>query len=856
MTERRCLPLYPGGVPTLAGAEAAEPRDLVPGCTACTLGQELHLSEPREHRCIPDEGEPGGLLLVGEGPGREESSQGRPFVGRSGRYLRELVRKWWEGPVAFANGTRCFPLVELTDKHVDACRGYLSQTLREVAPTRVVTLGNVGAQSVLGRAVQVLSARGGAGWLRGWGAGPVPVFTVPHPAAALRNRFVRQAFEEDLERALTGPIPAQPPWGLEAVLVYEAESARAAAAEIRRCRSVAFDVETAGRMWTAGFRIISCALSDGEAGAWVWTREAMLDDVARAELLSLLADPAIAKVGSNVKYDELAFVAAYGARVSPVTGDARIWRKLQEPEASGALGHMVELVGMGGMKEEQHDAMKGAVALVRRAVKKPGGLEVLGMPPDLEAAIRLGDDPEKHKFDLVAKDVLHRYNARDAVGTARLCSLLARRFEEPSHAGPKRVWDEIAGPASRALVRVEEWGVGASEAAIRSFDRYLEAKEVAARSVLDKHAPGVNWSSPVQIAKLLYGDLGLKVPGLTKKGKPSTDESCLAKLAKQHPIPGALVDYRYYTKLRGSYGLGMLEYLCDDRIHANIKTDGARSGRLSVVDPALQTIPRAETAEGAMARGCFQVPQGYTLIELDFKQIEFKVAAMLSGDPKMLEMIQLADPHTEMAKRISKLAWGIPPEAVTKEHRSKAKTVVFGVLYGKGAWGLAEEWGCSEQEAQDVIDAMFGELRVLKRWCEEQARECARTGEVWTSWGGKPARRRPNYQIADGDDRRRKHAQNVAVNSPIQGTASDYCLASLAATVEWIVGDAVPGVKLVLPVHDALLLEVRDDMVAEAANTVAGIMRGWPTEHGVKLDVECKAGPSWGSLEGYKLETV
>lgn len=829
-----------------------------PGCSDCKLGQELEAKHPSEHRCVPDEGEPGGLLLVGEGPGQQESQANRCFVGKSGQYLRGLVKKWWKGPVALSNGTRCRPVIELSDKHIDACRGYLAQTLREAQPQRVVALGNVAAQSLLGRATNALSVRGGYGWLRGWGAGPVPVYLLLHPAAALRNRFVKAAFEADLQAALQGPLPPPGPWDQEVSLVEDAFSAKMAAAEIRlRCSRVAYDVETAGQMWTPSFRIISTALSDGQNGVWVWTKEGMQDPAARNELLSLLADPALPKTGSNVKYDELAFIAAYGARVSPVVADARIWRKLQEPEASGALGVMVELVGMGGMKEEQAAAMTSAVAMVKRAQKKAGGLEALGLEPDIEAALRLGEPVEGMKYELVRRDVLHRYNARDAVGTGRLIDLLERRFEEPANAGPRRIWGSVLGPAAAALVRVEEWGVGASEAAIRQFDQYLEQKEAIAKQVLDTHAPGVNWDSPLQVSRLLYGQLKLPVTVKTKKtGNPSTDEKALAKLAKLHPIPSALVDYRFYARLRSTYAAGMLEHVVGDRIHPHLLAAGARSGRLSCQSPNLQNIPRAETPEGQMARDCFIAPPGYQLVEIDFAQVELRVAAMLSGDPKMIELLRMSDPHTEMAKRIAKVAWGITPEEVTKAHRSKAKTVVFGVLYGKGAWGLAEEWGCKEQEAQAVIDAMFGELRTLKRWTEAQVRECKKTGEVATVWEGHPARRRPNWSIADGDDKRRRHAEHVCVNSPVQGTANDYCLASLAATVEWIEQDAVPGTKLVLPVHDALLLEVREDMVPEVANTVAGIMRGWPTDHGVRLDVECKVGPSWGQLKAYDLEVA
>jgi DNA polymerase-1 len=432
----------------------------------------------------------------------------------------------------------------------------------------------------------------------------------------------------------------------------------------------------------------------------------------------------------------------------------------------------------------------------------------------------------------------------------------------------RRTWDRIVRPASVALERVEAWGVPCDRAQIEQFDQYLYAREQKAKATLDQYAPDVNWRSPDQVATVLFDRLKLKAVALTETGKRSTAEEVLVKLASKHPLPAALVEHRFITRMRGTYASGMLEHVRADRstgypwhrIHPNVKLDGARSGRTSCTDPNLQNIPRPDgSPEGKMARDCFAAPPGYKLVELDYSQLELRVACLLSRDPKMLEIFKSGvDYHLRTAQLVSKLAWGVDDlmqldKAAAKEYRSRAKAVNFGVLYGKGAGGLAAEWGCKVDDAQRVIDLIMGQFKVLDTWCDARLAEARKTGIVWTWWDGENARRRPLWRVADKsqeNDASRNRAENGAVNSPIQGTASDFCIASLTACVDWIEQDCVPGTKLVLPVHDALMFEVRDDMVDEVAHTAAHIMRSWPFGD-VPLVVDCKVGQSWGSMVDY-----
>ncbi len=887
------LPIYSEYLQTPAAIELASPvdrdkfakvgmQDRGRACDRCVLGARVGLRTP----CIGADGTPGGLLVVGEHPGVNEDATGRPFIGPSGTYLRKVLRQHWNGPVVYDHALRCAPMrgVKIKDRMVNECRGFLTETINEVQPTRVLAVGSWAAISLFGRTVPMTS-RGSYAWLQNEGK-PVPVFFVLSPTHAMRNRFVRAWFEADMEAALTAPNPVAAPWEAEATIVTNEKLGLLAERELMKGAWVSFDVETTGSMWNDDFRIISVALcGDKDDDPWVWPAS-VLDEMtpahveaacrlgarhrieppknpALAALFRILTTTKLAKVGQNVKYDQLAFRARYGITVAPITIDTRLQRKLLEPEADGNLGKMAELVGMGGHKEEAQSFMDVITKRIQSAFRKKSpekvnaALELLNLPPDIEARLRLGEKVDRSMtFGLLPDETLWRYNARDSVVTKKLALFMTDKIEaEPALL---RMWKKQVLPAAVALERVEGWGIAASKQAITTFDRFLEVREVATKALLDKHGPGVNWDSPDQVAHLLFHELRLPHGRLTDTGKMSTDAEVLEELTRKtgHPLPTALVDYRFVTKLRGNYAQGMFPHIRKDgRIHPNIKLDGARSGRTSCVDPNLQNIPRAkDSAEGKMARDAFIAPEGFVLLEADYSQLELRVAAMLSGDKLMQEIFASgADYHLRTAQMIARIAWGIDAERVEEKHRSWAKSVNFGILYGKTAGTLAGEWGISRAKAQTVVDAIMGNFKDLEKWCKARQAEAAKTGYIWTWWAGEKARRRPLWQIADQDDARASVARNGAVNTPIQGTASDFCVASLAQCVQWIEQDGIEDlVKLVLAVHDSLMFQVKEDMVDETAQVVNEIMLGHDS-NGIQLIADFKVGRSWGSMEKYTL---
>jgi DNA polymerase-1 len=207
------------------------------------------------------------------------------------------------------------------------------------------------------------------------------------------------------------------------------------------------------------------------------------------------------------------------------------------------------------------------------------------------------------------------------------------------------------------------------------------------------------------------------------------------------------------------------------------------------------------------------------------------------------------DYHQRTAEMIAQQAWGIAPELVQSKHRSEAKTVNFGLLYGMADKSLAAQLGISQARAGKIREAVLGNFKVLDRWCKEQLRNARRTGETWTWWDGQRYRRRALHRVADVDSETRSRAEHASWNTPVQGTASDFCVMSLTECVRWIVEDGLEDdVKLVLAVHDSLMFDVREAMVPELLATAHDIMTSWPSV-GVPLVVDAKMGRSWGSLE-------
>ena len=648
-------------------------------------------------------------------------------------------------------------------------------------------------------------------------------------------------------------LRADVPWLWSARFVEAPSDSLAAVAELRDEPWVAFDCETAGEMFDRDFELLTVAVAGpGTEDPFVWERDALADPLIRAPLARLLADPSVRKGGHNVKFDMLASRLGCGVVVHGVRFDTMLGRRLLESDALMGLETCQELVGMGGGKEEMRDAIAAAVASARSLASsmflfRDGPLDDPRNEPHVRAIRERETDPRAHAFALVDPTLRGRYCAIDALSTARLRSLQERQLRA-HRVDLGRLWREVGLPVLEAFEQVEAWGVAVDRDAVERFYDFVTLRLQQLEAALSGQVedPDLNWDSPAQVADLLYGRLGLPVLDRTEKGSPSVSKSTLARMAAKHPIVRDLLEYGRVKKQLTAYAAPLRRWVRPDgRIHAQIKQGGARTGRISIENPALQTIPRdKDSDEGRMARSCFVAPAGRLLLSLDYSQIEIRVAAYLSGDAAMIDILRRGvDYHRATAA----LVYRIAEAEVTKKQRSAAKAINFGLLYGMSDHGLAAGLGIGLEEAAEIRQAVLGSFPGFAAWSRRMLSECRRTGISRTYWRGAPARIRQMWRIADEDDAARSSAERSVVNTPVQGTANELCLDALARVVRWIweTGD---DSKVVLTVHDSILLEVAADRIQEVGRVVRRIMEDHDLGD-VPVVVDAEVGPSWGALD-------
>jgi len=862
------LPLF-DELPT-AAVEREAPVSVPQKCSRCKLFRTARTAG------VPPSGQPGGVLIVGEGPGKTEDIEGMPFVGKSGERLKMCVKTHYSGPVMYDNATRCYTpktnkRQEIDNRCIEACRSHLAHTIEVCSPTRILALGAIAAKAIMGFRVAPMSCRRGFGFLTCHDV-PIPVFFLIHPAAALRNRFVDRMFEADLKWALTTYDLSEVPWEASFEVVTSLSEATNAVKGLSQGGWVAWDVETAGRHFTKSFKLLSVALCrEGTRRAYVWGKAALDNPETRKVLMDFLCDSKIPKIGQNVKFDMLSVYTSDGVMASAPVGDTLLWRKILDPDAEGGLDQLAILVGMGGMKDDAKEAMASAQKhvnsrLTEIAKQRSGVLfqEEAGLTedPELDAIIRESPgDVGGWVYGAIPKNILHKYNARDAVTTVMLGEYLGSEIKKVQRLD--NVWRKLVQGAAYSIAWMEAWGMHASRENAMLFDRLLEGRESDLLVQLKAFDSTVNWSSPKQLGGYIAKTCALAEEYLerTASGQIKTDKTSLKKISDSHEVPALVLKLRQIQKLRGTYAQGVLKFIRpDDRIHADYRISGAKSGRISCADPDMQNFPRPVDELGIMARNIMCAPPGYVLLSADYSQVELRVAAMLSQDPEMIKIFQEGvDFHLRTAQLVSKLAWNVEPESIAEDYartgkskyRSLAKGINFGVMYGMGDNSLAAQMGCTVPEAAAVKEAILSAFGKFNAWLNRQLSYARTHGIVWTYWDGMRARRRYLLDIASQDGSRRSQAEHGSWNSAIQGTAADYCLASLSAVVDWILSSKIDA-KVVAQVHDSIVLEVHESCLDEVAGECHKIMTSWPS-FGVPLPVDFEYGIGWGGMKPYQL---
>ncbi len=439
-------------------------------------------------------------------------------------------------------------------------------------------------------------------------------------------------------------------------------------------------------------------------------------------------------------------------------------------------------------------------------------------------------------FDQVGVERAAEYSAEDADVTLQLHGALWPRIE--ADARLRRIYSDIEIPVSGVLLAMERNGVLVDSARLAAQGQELGVKMLALEAKAHELAgQPFNLASPKQLGEILFGQLKLPPVKKTPSGAPSTDEEVLEKLALDHPLPRALLEHRALAKLKSTYAdkLPRMVNPRTGRVHTNYAQAVAVTGRLSSTDPNLQNIP-VRTAEGRRIREAFVAPPGSAIVSADYSQIELRIMAHLSGDASLIAAFAAGeDIHRHTAAEV----FGVPQGEVTADQRRTAKVINFGLIYGMSAFGLAGNLGIERAAAQSYMDRYFQRYPGVAAYMDRTRAEARERGWVQTVFG----RRLWLPDIASANQSRRQGAERQAINAPMQGTAADLIKLAMIAVQGWLEAERL-GAKLVMQVHDELVLEVPEGELARVKPQVERLMTG-VAELAVPLVVEAGVGPDW-----------
>lgn len=520
----------------------------------------------------------------------------------------------------------------------------------------------------------------------------------------------------------------------------------------------------------------------------------------KAKLGPVLEDVTIRKVGFDMKRTEN-LLARLGLRIAGPISDPQLAAYLLDPEAPNRMED-----------------------LVRR---------------EFGTDLPLYDEGTGKKSERVAFDQLDVERATTyAAPQAELALDVSLRLDpRVASEGLGKLYEDVELPLARVLAAMEQKGVLVDVSKLASIASKVEiecqlleakAQELAGQKLAIR--------SRDQLETLLFDTLKLPVVKRTQKGGRSTDAAVLEELADKHPLPQVILDYRELDKLKGTYleGLPRAVNPATGRIHTRFEQAVTATGRLSSTEPNLQNIPiRREV--GRLVRSAFVAPPGFLLVSADYSQIELRVLAHLAQDPELQHAFR---EELDVHEHTASLVFEVPREEVTKEMRTRAKAINFGLIYGMGEPRLARELGITRQEAGQFIQAYFARFEGVRRFMELSVAN-ARNGEAVRTILG---RRRflPNLHSANRG--LRFEAERVAKNTPIQGTAADILKLAMITLGE---GEVVPGARMILTVHDELVFEVPEDRVEEAKPKIKTAMES-AFRLDVPLVVDVGHGRHWG----------
>ena len=450
-----------------------------------------------------------------------------------------------------------------------------------------------------------------------------------------------------------------------------------------------------------------------------------------------------------------------------------------------------------------------------------------------------GKGAKQIPFSQVSIETASTYAAEDADVTLRLHRTLWPAIErEPLL---RRLYEDFEQPLVPVLQRMERRGVLIDREMLRrqGVELAKRAEELKAAAQAEAGTE-FNVDSPKQLQQILYEKMNLPVLRKTPTGQPSTAEDVLEQLAESFTLPKLILDYRSIAKLRSTYADKLPTQVNPDtgRVHTSYHQAVAQTGRLSSTDPNLQNIP-IRTPEGRRIRQAFIAPPDHVLLAADYSQIELRIMAHLSGDASLIAAFEAdRDVHQATAAEV----FGVPLSEVSTDQRRSAKAINFGLIYGMSAFGLARQLGIGRTEAQQYVDLYFERYPGVKAYMDRTREGARETGYVETVFG----RRLYLPEIRSRNRALQQYAERSAINAPMQGTAADLIKLAMIAVDRWCEEEGRDDARLIMQVHDELVLEARQG----AADRVAAAVRERMVAAGqgalrVPLKVDVGRGMNW-----------
>ena len=626
----------------------------------------------------------------------------------------------------------------------------------------------------------------------------------PTDETALRTLYTRFGFKNLLRGLGVPDSPSATPDGsalvadpalLEAPREYEVVLDEAALGRwletLAQSALFAFDTETTSLDYLQARIVgVSFCVEPGRAAYvplghdYVGAPEQLDRDVVLARLKPLLEAERPAKVGHHLKYDAHV-LANHGIALGGMAYDTMLESYVWNSVAT------------------RHD--------MDSAAERYLGLKTITYE---EVA---GKGAKQIPFSQVSIETASTYAAEDADVTLRLHRTLWPAIEREPLLG--RLYEDFEQPLVPVLLRMERRGVLIDREMLRRQGVELAKRAEELKTAAHAEAgTEFNVDSPKQLQQILYEKMNLPVLRKTPTGQPSTAEDVLEQLAESFTLPQLILDYRSIAKLRSTYADKLPTQVNPDtgRVHTSYHQAVAQTGRLSSTDPNLQNIP-IRTPEGRRIRQAFIAPPGYVLLAADYSQIELRIMAHLSGDASLIAAFEAdRDVHQATAAEV----FGVPLSEVSTDQRRSAKAINFGLIYGMSAFGLARQLGIGRNEAQQYVDLYFERYPGVKAYMDRTREGARETGYVETVFG----RRLYLPEIRSRNRALQQYAERSAINAPMQGTAADLIKLAMIAVDRWCEEEGRDDARLIMQVHDELVLEARTEVLDRVAEAVRGCM--------------------------------